>query len=119
VPSAALVSRARAWGEHDRVVVDVDDARLRRGLLRHLVRVVRGGQAGPDIEELPDTHRGGEMVHGRGQERPPRAGDRSHGRHDLQDLFRDGAVGGEIVLAAQPVIPDPGRVRHRGVKVAP
>jgi hypothetical protein len=33
-------------GEHHGVVVHVDDPGLRRDLLRHLVRVVRGRQAG-------------------------------------------------------------------------
>ena len=42
-------------GQHDRVVVDVDDARLRGDLLRDLVHVARRGQPGPDVDELADA----------------------------------------------------------------
>jgi hypothetical protein len=38
----------------DRVVVDVDHAGARRDGLRDLVGVVRGRDAGADVEELPD-----------------------------------------------------------------
>jgi hypothetical protein len=41
--------------EDDGIVVDVDDARDRGRVLRDLVGVVRTGQAGADVEELPDT----------------------------------------------------------------
>jgi hypothetical protein len=42
--------------EHDRVVVDIDDTRLRCDGLRDLVHVTRRGQTGPDVDELADTH---------------------------------------------------------------
>jgi hypothetical protein len=42
-------------GEHDRVVVDVDDAGLRRDRLHHLVQVGLGGDPGADIQELADA----------------------------------------------------------------
>src|SRR5215471_7835435 len=38
--------------EHERVVVDVGDRALGRGLLGQFVRVARGGQAGADVKEL-------------------------------------------------------------------
>ena len=41
-------------GEHERVVVDVDDPGGRGDALRDLVHVVRGRQAGADVEELRD-----------------------------------------------------------------
>jgi hypothetical protein len=41
--------------DNDRIVIDVDDPRIRRGPLRDLVRVVRGRQAASDVEELPDA----------------------------------------------------------------
>jgi hypothetical protein len=56
--------------QHDRVVVDVDDPRLRRRPLRHLVGVAGGGQAGADVEELPEAGLGRQVVHGGREERP-------------------------------------------------
>jgi hypothetical protein len=44
--------------EYDRVVVDVDDARFGGGALCDLVGVVRGGEAGADVKELPDARLG-------------------------------------------------------------
>jgi hypothetical protein len=50
------------------VVVDVDDAGLRRDALRDLVHVVRGGQSGSDVEELADADLAGEEGDGAAQE---------------------------------------------------
>lgn len=44
--------QGRRVGEDDRVVVAVDDARVRGGLLGDLVKVGLGGDAGADVEEL-------------------------------------------------------------------
>jgi hypothetical protein len=57
-------------GEHDRVAVDVDDAGVGRRRLRDLVGVVRAGQPGADIEELPDALPG-RQVPDRTAEEPP------------------------------------------------
>src|SRR5690606_26850369 len=93
-------------GEDERVVVDVDDAGVGRGALRHLVGVVDGRQAGADVEELPDADLAGQV--------PDRAGEEGPGVprhvHDLRvdgdELVAGGAVDGVVLLAAQPVVPD-------------
>jgi hypothetical protein len=41
--------------QDDRVVVDVDHAGIRGDPLRDLVRVAGGGDAGADIQELPEA----------------------------------------------------------------
>jgi hypothetical protein len=46
-----LASRA-AGGDHDRVVVGVNDSGLRRDRLDDLVQVRPGGNAGTDVEKL-------------------------------------------------------------------
>jgi hypothetical protein len=38
--------------EHDGVVVDIDDSAVRRAALRDFVGVVRGRNAGANVEEL-------------------------------------------------------------------
>jgi len=106
-------------GEHDRVVVHVDHAAVGRHCLRHLVGVVRRRDPGADVEELPDPGLGGEEPHDPGQERPV-----GPHRHDDPRIGRDhrvtgGAVGREVILAAQPVVMHPGAVGHLGVKGLP
>ena len=61
--------------EHERVVVDVDDLGLRRYLLSDLVGVVSRGQAGADVEELPDPGLVGQVAHRASQETALQAGD--------------------------------------------
>jgi hypothetical protein len=39
-------------------------------------------------------------------------------REDGADLIADRAVGAEVVLAAEPVVPHPGGVRHGRVQLA-
>jgi hypothetical protein len=102
-------------GQDDRVVVDVDDLRVRGDPLGDLVGVVGGRQAGADVQELADLRLAGQVPDGAGEEPPGGAG-------DVHDLGIDGAivvtgvaVHREVVLAAQPVVPDPRRVRHLGV----
>src|SRR6185312_2988996 len=57
-------------GKDKRVVVDVDDPAFRRGGLGHLMGVVRRGQPGADVEELPDSLRGGQVAYGPPEKRP-------------------------------------------------
>jgi hypothetical protein len=45
--------QGRGVGQHDRVVVAVDDPGLGRDLLGDLVQVRLGGDAGADVQELP------------------------------------------------------------------
>jgi hypothetical protein len=102
-------------GEDDRVVVDVDDPRVGGGLLGDLVRVVRRGDAGADVEELADPGLLGQVADGAGEEPPVRLDPPAQAGGDGQDAFGGFAVGREIVLAAQPVVVDAGRVGDRGV----
>jgi hypothetical protein len=70
-------------GEDDRVVVDVDDPGLRRDGLGDLVGIARGGNAGADVEELPDARVGGEVADGASEERPVGLGAEGYVRPDL------------------------------------
>jgi hypothetical protein len=87
-------------GEHDGVVIDVDDPRVRRDRLGDLVGVVRRRNAGADIEELPDSCFVGQVADRPGQERPVRPDPEPQARRDGQYPLSCLAVGGEIVLAA-------------------
>jgi hypothetical protein len=49
---------------------------------------------------------------GVGQEPPRPSGDLRHRRQCVDDLLGGRPVGGEVVLAAQPVIPHPRAVGH-------
>src|SRR3712207_4680003 len=73
------------------------------------------GQAGADVEELPDAHLAGEERDRPRLERPGVAGRPHDAREDADHLVADGAVDLEVVLAAEPVVPDPRGVRHAGV----
>ena len=61
-------------GQHDGVVVDVDDPGVRGGALRDLVGVVGGRQAGADVEELAYALLVGQVADGASQEVPARDG---------------------------------------------
>ena len=78
--------------QHQRVVVDVDDAALRRDGLGHLVGVAGRGQPGAEVEELPDARLGGQVAHAAGEEGPVGPGGST-----------DGGVGGDGLLAGDPV----------------
>ncbi len=114
---AVLVGAQQAAGvrEHDRVVVGVDHAGVRRDLLSDLVGGVRGGEAGAEVEELADAEAGG-VLHGAHEEAAVGTGADGAARQHRDDLVGDGAVGGEVVLAAQEVVVDPGRVRYLGAE---
>src|SRR5690606_8723502 len=70
---------------------------------------------GADIEELPDTHLAGQIPHRPDQERAVGPGELHGERIDLLDLIPDLPVDRVVVLAAQPVVPDPGGLGHRSV----
>jgi len=96
--------------EHQRVVVDVDDPGPRNQPLGDLMGIVRRRQPGPDIQELAPARLASQIAHGPAQELAvlPRL------LPDVRQQFGDAvayfAVDLVIVLAAEPVIPDPGRV---------
>jgi len=56
--------------ENDGVVVDVDDPRVRGDALGDLVDVLRGGQPGADVEELPDAVPPGQLRDGPAKDVP-------------------------------------------------
>jgi hypothetical protein len=64
------------------------------------VGVVRRGQHGPDIKELPDTRLRDQEVHRPGQERPLRPDRDQYIRVRGGDLLGDSPVGREVVLTA-------------------
>jgi hypothetical protein len=97
--------------EHHRVAVHVHDAGRRRHRLRHLVHVAGGGQAGADVEELPDPGFRRQEPHGPAEEAAVLAQPGAPGGPGRQRLVGDGAVGGEVVLAADVVVVHPGRMR--------
>jgi hypothetical protein len=101
--------------QHDGVVVDVDDPAVRRLALGDLVGVVRGRDAGADVEELPDAGLPGQVPHRPGQELAVGLHRLRQLRIRLQGQLARLAVGGEVVLAAEPVVVDPCRVRPAGV----
>jgi hypothetical protein len=98
-------------GQHNGIVVDIHDPCFRCRSLGDLVGVAGGGQAGADVEELPDAKVGHQVVHRAGQERAVSPGDFPDDGRGLEHVVAGGAVGGVVVLAAEPVVPDPGRVR--------
>ena len=83
--------------------------------LRHLVCVVHGRQARPDIQELADAGLTGQVADRPGQEVPDAPGDVHDARVDGAELVAGRLVDRVVVRAAQPVVPDTGGVRHRGV----
>src|SRR5690606_27154672 len=101
--------------QHQRVVVDVDDPGLGRDGLGDLVGVVGGGQPGADVQELPGPRLAGQVGDGADQERPGGAGQIGDLGQDPQDLVADLPVDRVVVLAAEPVVPDPGDVGDGGV----
>jgi len=103
-------------GKHHRVVVHVHDPAFRRHRLRDLVRVIRSGNAGANVKELADSALGGQVAHRAGKERAVRPDVAEYAGIGGDRLLGGLPVGGEIVLAAQPVIVHPGHVRHAGVE---
>nr|WP_255276805.1 hypothetical protein [Actinomadura madurae] len=101
---------------HDGVVVDVHDPGVRAGERRRLVHVLPGRQPRPEVEELADPGRGG-VPHRPAEEGPvqPDAPD-DPPRGDLHDALGGLPVGGEVVLAAEPVVVHPGHVGGAGVE---
>lgn len=102
-------------GEHQRVVVDVDDPGLGGHPLGDLVGVVDGRQAGADVQVLPDARLVAEVPYDAAGEGAGVAGDVDHAGEYLAHLVAGRAVDGVVVLAAQEVVPDTRGVRDRGV----
>src|SRR5690606_3276733 len=93
--------------EHDRVVVDVADLRVGVDRLGHLVRVLHGGQAGADVEELVDalpSH----VPHPLSETAPVVLAGLADVGHVLLDHGGPFAVHREVVLAAEGRVVDAG-----------
>jgi hypothetical protein len=105
--------------QHERVVVHVDDARFRSQPLGDLVCVVGGRQTGADVQELADPCLADQIPDRAQQKRPGTAGRAGHVRERRDDPVTSLAVDGIVVLATQPVVPDPGRMRHACVDLRP
>lgn len=104
--------------QDERAVVYVDDLRVRGCPLDDLMGVVDHGQAGADVQELADPHLASQMAHRAPEERPVGQGVVHDARVELPDLVTRCLVDGVVVLAAQPVVPDPCRVRPAGIDSA-
>jgi hypothetical protein len=81
------------------------------------MRVVGGGQPRTDVQELTHTGFGGQVAHRTDEERTAETGILRKLRLTNQNLIADRAIGGEVVLAAQQIVPDPRGVRDRGVQL--
>jgi hypothetical protein len=101
--------------QHQRVVVHVHDPGLRCDPLRDLMRVVGRREPGPHVEELPDPGLAGQVAHDPAEEGPVGPRDIDDPRVDGAELVASGPVDRVVVLAPEPVIPDPGRMRNRDI----
>jgi hypothetical protein len=97
--------------QHDRIVVDVHDPRLRRDRLGDLVGVLHGGQAGADVEELANPGFPGQEPHDANEKLSRLLGHSDH-VEELQRGVTGVPVGLVVVLTSHPVVPDAGRTRH-------
>jgi hypothetical protein len=101
--------------QHEGVVVDVDDAARRVHPLGDLVGVVDGRQAGADVEKLADVGLAREIPDRAREEIPESARLINDAWIDLAELVAGRTVDFVVVLAPEPVVPDPGCVRDGGV----
>ena len=84
----------------DLVVVHVDDARARGGVLGDLVDVPLGGDARADVEELADARLAGQEADGPAEEGPVGAHDGPRVGLDRDQGAGGVLVGPEVVVAA-------------------
>jgi hypothetical protein len=104
--------------EHHRVVVHVDDPAGRVDRLRQIAAGRRAGQAGADVDELPDARLDGEEAHRPLVEGEHTGHDRGHrGRRPEHRRGRP-AIDLETVPAAVQEIRHPVRIGHGGINPA-
>jgi hypothetical protein len=94
--------------DRDRLVVDVHHPAPGIELVRGLVDVADGGNAGAEVEELGDPLLVAEPDRSL-QERPVGPADQRRVRVHPEQLLGGGAVGGGVVGAAERVVVDAGR----------
>jgi hypothetical protein len=75
------------------------------------VSVVRGGQPGPDVEELADADLTGQIADHAREKLPVLAHPGANARPARQNPVCDLPVSGEVVLTAQEVVVGSGRMR--------
>ena len=109
-PEQRLAMRA----DH-RIVVDVHHACVRRDRSRHLVHAALRGQAGAEVEKLADPRLARQEANHAADKRPVVADDPRDVGKGSEQLPRGLPVGGEVVLAAENVVIDPGDVRYRRI----
>jgi hypothetical protein len=112
---AVAGQQGAAVRHHHRVVVHVHDPGVGGDLLGDLVDVAPGRQAAAEVDELADAGLAGQEADGPAQERPVVLDHLAGDGRDAEELVGHLTVGGEVVLAAQEVVVDAGRVRHAGV----
>ena len=100
-----------AMEEDDRVGVHVEHPGIGRDLMRDLMHVALGGKARADVQELADPRLRGQEPHGPSQEGAVLPCHHPQLRRNSKRLFCDGAIDGEVVLAAKQVVVHPGEVR--------
>src|SRR5882724_10963058 len=101
--------------DHQRVMIDVDDATGGQPPLGDLVDVRRGGDATADIEELADPLLGGQVAHGPLHEQAVLPREHPDGRPGLLGTPSKLPVLLEIVLATQVIVVCAGRMRDARV----
>jgi len=105
VPGITVVKRL-GMGQHHRVIVHVHHQALRRRASGHLVRVVRGRQAGADVQELTDPGLAHQVPHRPPQESPVPARRADDVRMSRDHIFSGYPVDDEVILPAQVLIID-------------
>ena len=104
----AAVGQGAGVREHDGIVVHVHHPGVGRDRLGDLMGVPCGGDAGPDVQELPNPRLGGEIVDRTAEERPVRASGEQHLGVDLKPRLDGSPVGRVVALAAEHVVVAPG-----------
>jgi hypothetical protein len=99
--SGVSAQQGSRMGDHDRIVVGVDDAGLRSQFTRDLAGISHGGQPGPDVDDLPDAHLGDGEPEGAGQEVPVRPCCCLRVGHHGEQVLGEAPVVFVIVLAAR------------------
>ena len=94
-----------AMGDRDGIDVHIYHFRIRRGLLRHLVDIAEGRDAGAEIQELTDSFVD-EEAYGPMQKRSIDLHDQRSVGNQSGHLTRDLPVDGEVMAATEPVVVD-------------
>src|ERR1700733_81681 len=102
-------------GQHHRVVVHVDDPAVRIDRVDEAATGLRAGQAGADVEELPDAGLADEESDRALVKGEDKGHDRRDGGRDREHGLRRPAIGFKVIPAATEEIRYPGRVGHGGI----